>query len=356
MEKHSHNRIKVVFFSTVVFLVTLSIFSFIRIKKLIDSSQWVNHTHVVKLNLSNAFTFLLEMEANQRGFLITKDSTFIRSFDYNKRMLNVYLDKTDSLTIDNISQQFNLKTLKKLVNVRTDSMQSLLNDTITKKIITQKIVGGKVLMNDVRNQINKMESEEDFLLNGRTLLLDKEAYLTPIITICLILSSIIILLVAYYKILKDLKISNTLKLEIKKTNTELELKNEALEKSEQQFLKMLDNNPVALSFGEIGTNKIVYANKLFYDYFGYTEKEVIGHTSDELNLVSVEENARLLPIILGYLEESRSAEELRALPIEETEKLLIKLREKIFKNGFEVLYTRKNKKTFYALVFYEVIE
>ena len=38
------------------------------------------------------------------------------------------------------------------------------------------------------------------------------------------------------------------------------------------------------------------------------------------------------------------------------EKLLFKLREKMFSNGFEVLYTRKNKETFYALVFYEIIE
>ncbi|MEO6305016.1 MAG: CHASE3 domain-containing protein [Bacteroidia bacterium] len=356
MEKYNNKRTKVIFFFATVFLVTLSILSYIRIKNLIDNSRWVNHTNVVKFNLRNTFSYLLEMEANQRGFIITHDSAFISSYKANVQTLDSSLVKIDSLTTDNLSQQRNANQLRTLIETRKKYMHGILDDASKQTISLARMLGGKSLMDEVRRQINKMESEEDKLLSVRTTLLNKETFLTPIVTFFLILSAIMLLIVAYNRIMKDLRLSNALRVQIQNTNSELELKNTELAKSEERFFKIFDNNPVALTFGEIGSNKITYANKLFYTYFGFTnEDEVIGHTSEELNLISPEENARILPIIMSYLDENRSVAELQALPPEEIEKVLIKLREKMFGAGFEVVYTKKNKETFNALVFYEII-
>ncbi len=355
MNRYTNKRTKLVFFFATIFLITLSVLSYVRIKNLIDTSQLVNHTNVVKLNLRNSYSFLLEMEANQRGYIITHDSLFLKPYYNNNASLDSCINKIDSLTTDNISQQRNSNELRVLIEKRKKYMHDILADAPTQTISLKRMQGGKALMDNVRSQINKMESEEDNLLNTRTKLLDKETFLTPVVTFLLILSAIIMLVAAYYKIMNDLKNSNLLRLEIQESNNLLQIKNEQIKQSEERFFKIFDNNPVALSFGEIGTNKIHYANKLFYDYFGYTKEEVIGHTSEELNLVSPEENARLIPIIMSYLEDNRSIEELQKLSPDETEKLLIKLREKMFGEGFEVLYTRKNKETFFALVFYEII-
>jgi len=355
MKKYNNKRTKIIFFFATIFLITLSILSYIRVKNLITTSNLVNHTNVVKFNLKNTFSYLLEMEANQRGYIITKDSSFLSPYFINAGILDSCLNKIDSLTIDNIDQQRNANDLRALVDKRKSYMHRLLADARTQPIGLAQMLAGKSLMDDVRRQINKMESEEDRLLQSRVSSFEKETFLTPIVTFSLILSSIILLIAAYYKAMNDLRLSNALRVEIQIKNKELEEKNKELEISEERFFKIFDNNPVALSFGEIGTNKINYANKLFYDYFGYTKAEVIGRTSDELNLVSSEENARIFPIIMSHLDDSRSLEELQKLSPEETEKLLIKLREKMFSNGFEVLYTRKNKETFYALVFYEII-
>src|SRR5690606_37699578 len=133
-------------------------------------------------------------------------------------------------------------------------------------------------------------------------------------------------------------------------------KNEELIKGGEQFLKIFDNNPVAMVFAEIGTNHIVYANKLFYKLFGFTTEEVIGRTTDDLNIVSQEEKERTQSILLKELQEERTIDELQALPEEELIELLVNLREKLFENGFEVVYTRKNGTTFFAIVFYEIID
>jgi len=128
-----------------------------------------------------------------------------------------------------------------------------------------------------------------------------------------------------------------------------------LRESEERFLKIFDSNPVPMTLSEIKTNKIKYANNLFYAAFGYSPEEVIGHTSEELNLMSREENERVVDIILGAINETRSIAELQLLSVEETEELLSKFKQTDAMKNFEIQYTRKNGKTFPALVSYELI-
>lgn len=138
-------------------------------------------------------------------------------------------------------------------------------------------------------------------------------------------------------------------------NLILESQNEVLVESEERFLKIFDNNPVAMTLSELKSKKIVYANKLFYDTFGYKKEEVIGRSSDEMNFVSPEESQRLTTLLLDHLKEKRSVEELNNLSIGEVEEMLLKIKESGFMNGIEVLYRKKNGENFYALVSYELI-
>ena len=128
-----------------------------------------------------------------------------------------------------------------------------------------------------------------------------------------------------------------------------------LKESEERFLKIFDNNPVPMTFAEIKTNKIKYANNLFYSVFGYTQEEVVGHTTEELHLLSPEENARVIGIILETLQETRSVAELQELSVEETEELLVRLNQSDAIRNIEILYSRKNGEQFPAIVSYEVI-
>ena len=93
--------------------------------------------------------------------------------------------------------------------------------------------------------------------------------------------------------------------------------------------------------------------------FGFDQEEVIGSTSDELNLQSSEEKARLLPIILDYLKEETKGydkKELESLTFEDKEKLFLKLKSVDEKKGFEVNYTMKNGGIFSSIVCFEIIQ
>ncbi|WP_020602114.1 PAS domain S-box protein [Spirosoma spitsbergense] len=137
--------------------------------------------------------------------------------------------------------------------------------------------------------------------------------------------------------------------------TEQKKKEEELKISEERFYKIFDSNPVPMSLTEIKDNKIKYANNLFYNAFGYTEEEVIGRSSEELNLLDPEEYKRVIDLIFGYLHENRSIAEVQALSKEETETLLVKLKQAENMKDFEIVYTRKNGELFPALVSFEII-
>ncbi len=137
--------------------------------------------------------------------------------------------------------------------------------------------------------------------------------------------------------------------------TEQKKYEEELKVSEERFYKIFDSNPVPMSLSEIKTNKIKYANNLFYNAFGYTKEEVIGNSSEELNLMDPEEYKRVIDLIFGYLHENRSLAEVQALSKEETETLLLRLKQSEKMKDFEICYTRKNGETFPAIVSFELI-
>lgn len=128
-----------------------------------------------------------------------------------------------------------------------------------------------------------------------------------------------------------------------------------LKESEERFLKIFNESPVATTLSEMKTNKIAFANTLFYDTFGYTKEEVIGRTSEELSLIEPDEFNRVISVILDSLHEKRSVSELESLTVEDTEALLLKLKQTNAMKHLEIQYTRKNGETFYALLFYETI-
>lgn len=348
--------VKVIFILAIVFLIILSVFSFIRTNNLITSSEWVTHSTLVKLNLTNTHSSILAMESGQRGFIITRDSSFLIPYEAERENLRLTFKQMDSLVVDNKSQYAHMIDLKEMVYKRVGYLENILNESNSTSISREKMMRGKMLMDDIQEQIKIMTGEEDMLLKERIDRLDREIFFSPLITTLLFLCATFFILIAYFKIIKDLRDSEELKNEIQDTNVILEQKNEELRKSEERYLKIFDFSPVAMTLAEIGNNQITYANENFYKTFGYSKEEIIGRTAEELNLVSPEENARLIQIILGYLDDDRPLEELQKLSPEETEQLLLKLRLKMFKDGFEVNYLRKNGENFYALVFFEIVE
>ena len=126
--------------------------------------------------------------------------------------------------------------------------------------------------------------------------------------------------------------------------------------SEERFYKIFDSNPVPMALSEIETNKIKYVNSLFCSTFGYTKEEVIGKSSEELGLIDPQEYERVIAYIFGYLQEKRSLDEIKALSVDETEQLLMRLKQTDAMKDFEVQYTRKSGDVFPVMISFEIIK
>ncbi len=229
IKKDQHTWIKVIFLFGIVALLVISFMSYIRINNLIAESEWVDHTQAVKLELDKTFSVLTEVESNQRGYLLTKDSAFLLPIFTANTNLNLHIDSIESLTKDNPSQQQNVIELRTLVFKRLDYLKKILDDAPVSTITTQRWLSGKALMDDVSKQITKMQNEENKLLTVRSASLNKSNTATPLLILLSIIGSIIIMGAAYFKIIRDLKIADKLKFNLEKKNEELIESNKELE-------------------------------------------------------------------------------------------------------------------------------
>ncbi len=236
-KKTRHASVKIVFGVGISLLILLSLLSFIRIVDLIDAFNWVNHSERVKIELERIAFALSNAESGQRGFKMTDDSSFLEPVFPVRVTVNKQLDSVMSLTRDNQFQQQNGEVLRRLINARLDYLFVRLADTTDTHFPLEKWRPGKLLMDSLLQQIDKMEKEEDRLLMIRTTTLENESYLTPLITIFLMAGAIIMVIIAYLKIASDLRASDQLKKQLEENRTELIRTNDLLIKNNSDLEK-----------------------------------------------------------------------------------------------------------------------
>jgi|SRR6218665_162770 len=229
MERFSQLQLRIIFLFASVILISLSVFSYLRINSLLKSSTLLNHTSLVKLELESTFSRIKDADSDQRGFVLTKDTTYVSQFrktikDIQKRQKNLY-----NLTLDNYSQQRNLEVLNTLIDKRIQFMEAIIQDSPQTKITVERWLVARKLMENLRVQKDKMVNEEQFLLKLRTKSLIKETALTPLFTFFLIIFLILVLILSYYAISKELKTSNVLQSDLEKKNESLAKMNKELE-------------------------------------------------------------------------------------------------------------------------------
>jgi PAS domain S-box-containing protein len=75
---------------------------------------------------------------------------------------------------------------------------------------------------------------------------------------------------------------------------------EALRISEDKFSKAFKNSPNAITITRISDGKIIEGNESAYELFGYTPNEVIGNTTDQLNIwANQEDRQKLVRVLLS---------------------------------------------------------
>ena len=159
-----------VFFISALVLLTLSILSYRRFEQQKISSDWVNHTYLVKLKLEEAFSTILAAEGIQRGYLLTRDSIFLNLFLQSRSTAPQLVSQIDSMLYDNTEQKQNLKEFDRLARSRITWLARVIdvsNTNVTDKDLKKLLLDGKLITDSLRVQMNRMLKEEDDLLRIR---------------------------------------------------------------------------------------------------------------------------------------------------------------------------------------------
>lgn len=189
-------------------LVISSTASYISIKKLLDSENWVEHTTKVIQGLDNVVSRIKDAETGQRGYLLTGDVVFLEPYTGSKDDVMAYFDQVRLLTTDNAAQQKDFPALEKLIQKKYSLIQKTIADRRRGIPITVPgLFAGKNIMDSIRTQVHIMEQREQKLMVTRTSTMNTLATYTPIL---IVIASLIALLVTYafYRRMKNNLLDN----------------------------------------------------------------------------------------------------------------------------------------------------
>jgi len=236
--------------------------SYKQIQSINDSGKGVLQSYKVNLELEQLKSYAKDAESSQRGYLLTKDSNFLNSYRSAVNQANHSLANLRKLTIDNFQQAKNLDTLYYLIHQRFDFLATVLKlDSYVHASDTtiRMMVKGTELMMQAQKEVDKMIANELQLLRIREMDHAKYIKFSPLSILFLVLLALLVFIIAYHKINKDLK-------SLTKTNNQLLINKEIFEHSEQ--IANISN-----WCWNKDDNKLTYSNNL-YHLLGCNSKEI----------------------------------------------------------------------------------
>jgi signal transduction histidine kinase len=202
MKKHESRLNYFALVASTVFLIGLTIFSLVWYQKQNVAADWITHTFQVKYNIEKTYGLLIEIESNQRGYLLVRDIKSYKIFEDSKKQIDTNLSALKTLVADNPKQGENLAILKNLIKIRLARLQYLVDSTIKSGNQPSPIyiLPGKIIMDSIRSQIYNMENMENSLLTQR--ILSKKKLNTNVLLFIILFSiiSLTVLIGSFFKI------------------------------------------------------------------------------------------------------------------------------------------------------------
>ncbi|HEX7945169.1 MAG TPA: CHASE3 domain-containing protein, partial [Phenylobacterium sp.] len=134
-----------------------------------ETSGWVRHTLEVENRLSRVQTQLLEAEAAQRGYLLTRREDFLAPYGFAANALEPELAGLAQATADNPRQAVMLRKLRAAVDGRAVLLRENLEIARRGEAVPpERLERGRLLMDETRRLVVEMKREEEGLLARRT--------------------------------------------------------------------------------------------------------------------------------------------------------------------------------------------
>ncbi|PKH02646.1 two-component system sensor histidine kinase/response regulator [Psychromonas sp. MB-3u-54] len=151
---------------TILIVFLFGSINYFGISSLLDSFGKINHAHTVIEAASEIEKLAIELETGQRGFLITGNESFLRSYNSAKNQLNDKTNAIKALVSDNPEQVQHMENIKKIIDLwlekagqrgideRRKVLASSLNTDYLQAILKENT--GKQILDKLREHLQLM--------------------------------------------------------------------------------------------------------------------------------------------------------------------------------------------------------
>lgn len=217
-------------FLKIIFVVSVAIIFFIggitfkHITVLKKSSDYVNNSYEVNIELERLISYIKDAETGQRGYILSKDKIFLEPYYNSKTLVKKSFKRVSTLTANSRTQQSNLKKLLYFINKKQNGLSKTLylhelgiNNEETFK---SNLIVGRQTMDSIRLKIEDMISTQKTLLQNRQQDYEATMNYTPLLIYLTLIVTLILITIAFIKMNRDLVL-------LRKTINTLSVANEA---------------------------------------------------------------------------------------------------------------------------------
>jgi PAS domain S-box-containing protein len=260
-----NRKVQLAFGSAILALLVVGAMSFRGIAVSTESDRWVRHTHEVLENLQSSLSAMQDVESSYRGFVITGNEQFLKS--YGASVIRSQQEETiiRNLTKDNPEQQQQISNLHRLADQKIQYAESVIGLRRTKGLeaasYSMRTGEGQRIMDEYRDVIRRMQDEELRLLVLRDADAKRRLGQTKAV---LILGSVL-----------GLVIASAAGWSVQRDSYGRSVAEEALREAGERFRALADNiSQLAWMADEKGY--IFWYNQRWFDYTGTTLEEMAG--------------------------------------------------------------------------------
>lgn len=207
---NSERFLKIIFGLSLFIVLVMGGLAYRYIKNLSDSFDEVQEAYQLHIELEKLLSALKDAESGKRGFIISKDSTFLQPLLISRSEIKNSLNQLKFLIHDDPEQQDNVAQLELKINnsleIFEKTLQLALDDQVESSEFITAFREGRENMNSTRFKVLEMSLHENELLGSKKARSSKSLSNAPMAVYYVLIVSLLILLLIYLQISNNLKI------------------------------------------------------------------------------------------------------------------------------------------------------
>lgn len=209
--KHKSSTFHQIIFAISTFIILfIGVITVKHINNISDSSKLLIHTYEVNLELEHLFSHIKDSENSMRGYLISKDTLYLKPYQDATKNVNHSFLLLKKLNAESPVQLHHLEKLYEIVNKRYEYISNYVDqkkaiDLYRNTDFKRNFKESSILLVEIRDKLNLMIDIEELYLKQRNSQYNNQVYFTPVLTLSILFITLILIIFAYHQTTKDVE-------------------------------------------------------------------------------------------------------------------------------------------------------